>query len=230
MLLALRPKLETWVSVGVGGASLLFGAGQDKKARKRENEQAAFTSQVEAARERRIANTQAQIDRVYDAPGRRQQLDSYATALRGYYGEQLGRRRTDEARNLKFALAKSGQTGGSVAVDSGKRLGDEFYEAALGQERNVQSSVAALKNADEQSRAALRAQASQGLGVTQAATRALQAQQSTLAAADSQARGTGLGDVFAQTAGTYRAINERAALQRGLGYNARRADLYGRVA
>lgn len=230
MLLALRPKLETWVSVGVGGASLLFGASQDRRAKKREAETAALTSQVEAARERRIGDAQAQIDRVYDSPARAQQLQTYATALRGHYGQQLGQRRADESRNLKFALAKAGQTGGSVAVDSGRRLQQEFYDAALDRERSVQSSVARLKAQDEASRASLRAQAASGLGVTQAATRALQTQSSSIAGANAEARGAGLGDVFGQTAATYRAINERAALQRGLGYNARRNDLYGRVA
>lgn len=219
----------TWAAAAVGGASLVFGASQDKKARKREAEAGDLTALVNSARDKRIADTQGQIDRVYASPARQQQYTSYGNALRGYYGEQLGRRRTDEARNLKFALAKGGQTGGSVAVDSGKRLGDEFYEAALGQERNVQGSVNALKNADEQQRLALRAQAGQGLSVTQGASRGLEAQRSTLAAADSQARSVGLGDVFTGTAATYRNINERAALQRGLGYNARRSDLYGRA-
>ncbi len=219
----------SWVSIGVAGGSALLGAagtGKEHRRQARAEGIANATAEGERGRDRLIGITRGQIDNAFDAPGRQQQYATYANALRGYLGEQLGRKKLDTSRQLKFALAKGGQVGGSVGVDANRRLGDEFMQASLGNERQVQQSTNALMNQDEQSRNALKAMAGQGMNVTTAGRRATDVIQQNMEAAGVDARVKGLGDVFKDTAGTYRAINERDALRAG--YAQRRADLYGR--
>lgn len=217
----------TWVAAGVGIGSTVLGAVGGRKDRKRNDRLAANQAAYEADRDQRTALTRSHIDNIFDSPRRLKQRQSFATNLRGQLDSDLGRRRVDTQRDLKFALARGGQTGGKFAIDTNRRLGDEFAEAAIQNERTVAGEVAQLQGQDEQARNALKQLASTGMSLTDATRRAGVAQQNTLATADTAARARGLGDVFADTARTYKAINERAELRRGYGYNNRRADLYG---
>jgi hypothetical protein len=221
----------TWVSVGVAGGSALlggFGANKQKKRQDQLDAQAGVQAQFEREQDARTRLARGQIDAAYDSPRRQAGYDRYANALRGYLGTELGRRKVDTGRNLKFALAKQGLTGGSVDVDTTRRLGDEFAQAALMNERSVQGGLADLRNTDEASRIALHNMAGQGMNATTAGRRAVEGFQQNAALAANDARVKGIGDVFSDTAATYKAINERAALRRGYGYNASRSDLYGR--
>ena len=218
----------TWVSAGVAIGSTVLGGISGSKEKKRQKALQNQTAAVEADRDARTKLVRGQIDTVFDSPKRQAQHAQFGESLRGYLGSQLGRKQTDAVRNLKFALAKQGLTGGSVDVDSGRRLGEEFSDAAIGNERTVAGEVAQLRSQDEQQRNALKAMASSGMGLTEANRRASEAAQQGLATADYGARVKGIGDVFADTAATYKAINERAAMRSGYGHNARRADLYGR--
>jgi hypothetical protein len=217
----------TWVAAGVGIGSALFGGQQAKKEKKRQAQLGADQEAFEGDRNARIDLARGQIDSVFDSKRRLGQQTKFAGNLRGYLGSELGRKSTDASRQLKFAMARGGQTGGKVAIDTNKRLGDEFAEAAINNERTVQSELAQLKAQDEQARNALKQMAGSGMSLTEANRRALVAGQNTLATADNVARVRGIGDVFADTAKTYKGINERAELRRGYGFNQRRADLYG---
>jgi hypothetical protein len=214
----------TWVAVGVAGASLISGKGAEKKA-DRANRAAESR---EAARQDQIGRTTQLIDYAYDNPARKKQYDDFATALRGFYGEDLGRQKADADRNLKFSLARSGLTGGSAAVDTGKRLGDEYVRGTLESERRTQGSLADLMSADQSSRLNLINMAQSGMDATTGATRAAEAMRSNIGSATSQSRAQGLGDIFAGTTGLYNRQREEAGRRRALGYDATRQDLYGR--
>jgi hypothetical protein len=217
----------SWVTVGVSAGSALLGGAQAKKEKKRQREREGAQSQLEADRQRRIDMTRGAIDRTFEGPGRQQQYADYATAMREQLGSELVRQKRDAARNLKFSLAKAGQTGGSQAVDANYRLGEEFQRGALQNERNVQGGVASLRGADEQARNNLLALADSGLDLTSALRRSGQMQASNLGNANINALQQGMGDVFAETGKTYKAINERVAQRRGFGYRTNRNELYG---
>lgn len=217
----------SWVTVGVTVGSALFGGQQAKKEKKRIAGEEADAAAYEGDRQQRIDVTRGRIDAAFDDPRRQKQYEDYANAMRDYMGTELVREKRDAARNLKFALAKAGQTGGSQSVDANAQLGNEFQRGALQNERQVQGSVADLKGADELSRQSLLSLADNGLDLTSALRRSSTALSSNLGNANLNAMATGLGDVFADTAKTYKTINERVAQRRGFGYKTNRSELYG---
>lgn len=215
----------TWVTLGVGVGTAVIGGSQAKKAKKQQDKLAASNEAFEADRQRKIGVVQGQVDAAYNAPGRQQQYNTFASALRDFYGQALDKKKLDATRALKFGLAKQGQIGGSLAVDRNRRLGEELTDASTANERSVQSALAGLKQSDEASRIALRNEAAGGLSLSQAARRSTEAQQQNLGTADVTARAKGVGDVFSDTLAAYKAINDRKALAGG--YNAARSNLWG---
>lgn len=217
----------SWVTVGVGVGTALLGGREARKEkgaiRKREQLEAGY----EAERQAKTDATRGVINRSFDSPQRQRQYADYATAMREYMGGELVRKKRDAARNLKFALAKAGQIGGSQQVAGETQLGNEFQRGALENERRVQGSVAQLKGADEQSRNSLLALADSGLDLTSATRRSQSMLANNMGNANLSALQTGLGDVFADTAAVYKSINERAAQRRGFGYKTNRQELYG---
>jgi hypothetical protein len=158
---------------------------------------------------------QQQVENAYNNPARTAGYNTFANALRSFYGTQLDRQKLDASRMQKFGLAKQGQIGSSQAVDRNRRLGDTYAEAALNNERNVQGSVASLQGSDEAAKNALKSEAGQGLTLDQAGMRTSESLRQNLGTADVTARATGIGNVFADTAATYKAIRDRNALAGG---------------
>ena len=150
----------------------------------------------ERARQARIQQTTAQVNSIFDSPERQAQYGKYGDALREYYAQDVNRQKTVADRDLKFAMARSGNTGGSVAVDSGRRLGQEYTKGLLSAERQAQGQVANLMNQDEQARSNLIGLAQAGLGATQAAQQAAGALRANLMGAESAGKMQSLGDLF----------------------------------
>lgn len=217
----------SWVTVGVTVGSAIFGGQQAKKEKKRLAREEQEQGLYESDRQARIDVTRGVIDNTFNSPKRLKQYEDYANALREHSGTELVRQKRDAARNLKFALAKAGQTGGSQSVDANAQLGEEFQRGALQNERDVQGSVADLKTGDELSRQSLLQLADGGLDLNTALQRSSTALSSNLGAANNTALAKGMGDVFADTAKTYKTINERVAQRRGFGYKTNRNELYG---
>lgn len=174
----------------------------------------------EAARSARVSSNVSRINSAF--AGRESQYADFVNALREQANTQLGRLRTDAARNTKFALARGGLTGGSAAVDAGGVLKREGDEAALGAEREVQSRLGSLRSADEASRLQMISLAQSGGDVGNAAQQTASALRANILGAQSNNLVQGLGDVFGQTAANYRAQQEAAARRRGL----KEAEIY----
>ena len=180
---------------------------------------------AEARRRAQIKQATTAIDRVFT--GRTGQLGEFADALRAQFGAEARKQKKVADRELKFALARGGLTGGSADVDARKLLGEEFQEGLLKGERGVQASLADLAAADEASRQNLIALAQGGASLssgTQAAARALQ---SNLAGAREDAAFTGLGDIFASTRDLYVKQQEAAARRLGLSESEIYSDPFG---
>lgn len=170
---------------------------------------------AEADRQARIRQTTARIDATFDSPERQRQYDDFVGAMRDYYTQDAQRQKVIADRNQKFALARSGLTGGSAAVDAGRTLSDEYNRGILSAERQAQGSLADLMSQDQQSRLNLIQLAQSGADVSTAGTNAANAMRVNIAGAQNSARSQGLGDIFGATAETYKRQQEAAERRRG---------------
>lgn len=180
--------------------------------------------QAEQWKQSQIDKTIDQINAIYDSDSRKQQISDYQTALQDYYLQDLNYQKTTADRDLKFALARSGLTGGSRQVDANRTLGEEYQKGILQAEQSAQSAASNLQSQDEQSRSNLLSLAQSGLSTTDAATRAASAMQSSLSSAKADAYGQGLGDIFTSVATTKK--NSEEQKQQRLA-NAQYTSLYG---
>jgi hypothetical protein len=143
-----------------------------------------------------IDQSQAQINAIFDNPQRQVDIDDFVNATRQYYQQDLDKQKANADRSLKFALAKSGLTGGSEQVDQQEQLGEAYAKGQLQAEQKALGAGANLQDADEQARQRLIALATSGLDATNAATQSAEALRSDLQSARSQANADSLGNVF----------------------------------
>ncbi len=169
-------------------------------------------AQVEADRQKRISGNVANINSAFS--GRQPQYDALGAALRERFNTDLARQRADATRQSKFSLARGGLSGGSAAVDAGRLLKREGQEGVLQAERQARAGVADLQAKDEQARTQLISLAQSGNDIGDAAAQTSQMLRANLAGANSLQNG--LGEVFGNTAKTYRAQQDAAARRRGL--------------
>lgn len=217
----------SFVTVGVAVGTAALAAKKARQARQDQQGDEVLSTAVEGQRQQKIDSTRGEIDRAFASPQRQQQYDQFLSNLRDYLGGQLVQKKRDSARNLKFALAKAGQTGGSVANDATLRLGQEYAQGAAENERTSQSELAQLKAGDESEHQRLLELAQNGLSATDGYRRSNESIANNFTTANIKGAGEGLGDVFKDTGATYRAINERAAIRRGFGAGVSRSSIYG---
>lgn len=185
---------------------MCLSGGSDKAARAAE--------QAERERQARIAQNVARINAAY--AGRERQYADFLDALRAHYTTDLNRQQAEAARQLKFALARGGLTGGSQAVFAGEELAREANRGAITAEQKAQGALSNLRASDEASRLSMISLAQSGQNIGDAATQTANALRANIGTAQSEGLASGLGDVFGGTAATYKAMKEAAALRRGL--------------
>lgn len=183
----------------------MCGGGDDaaKEAQKAENE-----------RQARISGNVTDINAAFR--GREPQYADFTNALRENYNSELNRQRTNATRQSKFSLARSGLTGGSAAIDTGRTLNREAQQGVLQAEREVQGKAAQLRGQDETSRLSMISLAQSGSDIGNAASQTANALRANIEGARNTNVAEGLGDVFGGTADIYRKQQEAAARRRGL--------------
>lgn len=179
------------------------GGNQQKEAQRYEEE-----------RQRRIQAAQRNIESVFASPQREADIQSFLNASRGYYREDVDRQQADAARALKFALARSGVTGGQFDADQNTNLGRAYQRGILEADRRAQSAAAGLRSADQQSKLNLFQLASQGLDNGTGATQAAQSLRNNLAQASADAREGSLGDLFSSFGKVYQTSIEQDEAKR----------------
>ncbi len=162
-----------------------------------------------AARQTQINQTVNSINQAYGSPARQQQYSQYGKALLGQYTNQLNQQQQINARDLKFAMARSGLTGGSAAADANTQLGMDYSQGLLNASQQAQGGVAALQNADINAKNQLTSLAEQGDYTGAIPTQIAQAQSTALGAAQNYSAANALGNAFNTTAGIYN--NEQTA-------------------
>lgn len=188
---------------------------------KQEAKQAAKdAATAEAQRQARISQNVSDINSAF--AGREGQYQDFGNALRSQYDDALALQRGEAQRQNKFALARGGLTGGSAAIDAGRQLQRENDQGVLQAERQVQKGVADLRSSDEQARTQLIGLAQSGNDIGNAGAQTAAIMRANLQGAGTTNPAMALGDVFGQTAQTYRAMQDAAQRRRGL----KEAQLY----
>ena len=112
--------------------------------------------------QQQIQQSVGQINSAFSNPNRQAQIDQYGQNLNNYYTGQVNQQEGINARNLKFANARSGLTGGSAAVDSNTQLQKDYTQGLLQASRQAQAGTSALQQADINSKNQLIGLAQQG--------------------------------------------------------------------
>ena len=173
---------------------------------------------AEAQRQAQIRGSVSRINAAFDDPSRQREIGDYLGATRQFYMNDLNRQKGETDRNLKFAMARSGQTGGKVAIDNAARVGQDYNRGVIESDRRAQSAAADLRSQDESSRLGLIQMAQSGLDATTGSSRALSALQNNLQAGRSTSTAQGLGDAFGTFANLFKRSQEAAAARRGEKY------------
>ena len=174
------------------------------------NNSAANAANVQqAAQQKAIQQSVAAITAAYNNPARQSQYNAYGTNLQNYYTGQVNDQEATNARNLKFANARSGLTGGSAAVDSNTQLQKDYTKGLLQASQQAQAGKAALQQSDVNSKNQLISLAQQGNYTGTIPTEVSQAQSASLGAAQNFGNANALNNLFAGTAGIYQ--NEQIA-------------------
>ena len=190
------------------------------------NDAAKEARRAEEERKAQVREATAAIDRAY--AGRGSQLQEFLNAMRSEFRTDAFKQKEEADRQLKFAMARGGLTGGSASADAGTKLGEEFTKGLLQGERQAQDALGRLRASDEASRADLIRLAQGGADVTTAASQAARALQSNLEGARASSLVTGLGDIFSSTRDLYKRQQEAAARRRGLAESEVFADPFSR--
>lgn len=187
---------------------------------------AAGAAQAEEAQ--RAAGIATNVKNINSAfANRGAQYDKYQTGLQGQYQTELDRQQGIASRNNKFALARSGLTGGSAAVDAGKLLSQDEQRGTLNAQQQVQGSVAKLRASDEATRQQEISLAQGGGDIGDAAIQTANGLRANIGNAQSTNISQSLGNVFGDVSQSYTNMNTAAALRRGIYAGSARASLYG---
>src|ERR1700741_4382818 len=96
-------------------------------------------NRAEQARQTAIKNTQGAVNQVFDNPKRQGEIADFVNATREFYGQDLSKQKATNDRELKFALARGGLTGGSTQVDQQRHLGEDYQRGLLEVDRKARA-------------------------------------------------------------------------------------------
>jgi len=173
------------------------------------NSAANAANAANAQRQAQINNTVNQIQSAYSSPSRAAQVNQYGTNLQNYYDTQVNNQEGINARNLKFAMARSGLTGGSAAVDSNTQLQKDYTQGLLQASQAAQAGVAALNQSDINAKNNMISLAEQGAYTGAIPQQTAEAQNASLQAAQNYGNANALGNLFSGTGQIYQ--NEQTA-------------------
>jgi hypothetical protein len=172
----------------------------------------------QAQQQASIAQSTAAVNSIFDNPSRTAQYNQLGSDTTAYYTQQLDNQNAINDRNMKFAQARGGQTGGSVATDQTAQAGKDYLAGVLDAQRRGQAASAGLESSDETERANLIAAAQGGESATQIASQSADALKSNLDTANSANTSNAFGDTFGDMASIYSSSQQAAALRNGQRY------------
>lgn len=168
----------------------------------------------EEARQAAIRRTQGAVNDVFSAPGRKADIADYVSAIREQYTGDLNEQKTDTDRNLKFALARGGLTGGSTQVDQQRNVAEGYTKGLLEVDRQARGAGAQVEASDQDARSRLIGLATSGLDSTSAASMAASSMRTSLEAGKSAAQTQSFGSVFGGLQDYFKQAAEAAVRRR----------------
>lgn len=180
------------------------------------NKAASEANRQEQQRTAKITAAQAKINSVFDDPNRAAEIQQVVSAVRQNQLDSLNQQKADNARQLKFSLARNGQVGSSVQADLNADQKRAYDQGVISVEQNSQGVGANLSAADQDSRARLISLASSGLDATTGAAQSAAALRSNLASARSNGLSTGLADSFTQFKDQFSRMRDDYQRRKGL--------------
>lgn len=187
-----------------------MGGGSDKA-----QKQAAAD---DAKKQADISNTISGINQIYDNPDRQKQYDQLTSDTTKYYTDDVNRQEAISARQLKFAQARSGLSGGSEQAYQGKMLGQDYDKAIIGATRKGQEAGANLRASDETTRNNLIGMAEAGLDAGTAENQATRSLQNNLLSNESTATADSLGSAFGDLSSIYQNSQDAKTARAGQKY------------
>jgi hypothetical protein len=185
------------------------------------NSAANAATQQQAQQQQQIQQSVQAINNAYDSPQRQAQYQQYYNNLNQYYTNQVNTQEATNARNLTFANARSGLTGGSEATDSNTQLQKDYTQGLLQATQQAQAGKSALQQSDVNAKNQMISLAQQGNYTGQIPVQASEAQSASLGAAQNYGQANALNNLFSGTAGIYQneqtAAANRAATQTPFG-------------
>jgi len=185
------------------------------------NAAAAQQAQQQAA----IQQSVDAINAAYNSPARQAQYQTYDTNLNNYYTNQVNTQEATNARNLTFANARSGLTGGSEATDSNTQLQKDYTQGLLQASQQAQGGTAALEQADTNAKNQQISLAQQGNYTGAIPQQAAQVQDANLQSAQNYGNANALNNLFTGTANIYG--NEQVAAANRKAQQTPIGSLYG---
>jgi hypothetical protein len=171
------------------------------------NAAAAANTQQQAA----IQNSVNQINSAYSSAGRQAQYQQYGNTLNQYYTNQVNENEANQARNVKFAMARSGLTGGSAATDANTQLQKDYTQGLLQASQQAQGGQAALQQSDINAKNQLVSLAQQGGNIGSIPGQVSAAQSAALGSAQNYGNANSLANLFGGTAQIYQNEQTQAA-------------------
>jgi hypothetical protein len=168
---------------------------------------------ADTARQQNIQAAIGQITQAYSSPQRQQQYTDFGKNLQNYYTGQVNEQEGTNARNLKFAMARNGLTGGSASVDANTQLQKDYTKGLLEASRQAQAGEANLQQSDVNAKNQMISLAQQGNYTGAIPQQVSEAQLASLGSAQSNLNPSALGNLFSNEAGLYSA-NQTAAANR----------------
>lgn len=175
--------------------------------------------------QQQIQQAVQQINAAYSSPSRTAQYDTYGKNLSDYYTGQVNTQEATNARNLKFAQARSGLTGGSAAVDSNTQLQKDYTQGLLTASQQSQAGKASLEQSDVQAKNQLIGLAQQGNFTGTIPGQVAAAQSASLGASQNYSNANAIGNVFSGTANIWQ--NEATAAANRRAQTSPIGSLYG---
>lgn len=180
------------------------------------NSNSATTAATNQAAQQ-AATVNNQINSINSAFANRQgQYNSYLSALNTSYQTQLQQQQASAGRQLKFSLARGGQTGGSIAAQQGGELQREEGQGQITAQEQAQAKLAGLQSSDVAEKQQMISLAESGANIGNAAQQTATALQANLNNAQTNLGPNTLGQVFGGITNTTNAMNTAYASRMGL--------------
>lgn len=154
-------------------------------------------------RQNNIADVTNRINAIFSNPARQKQNAAFGNATQGIAMDTLNRNFDNRARDLTFALARSGLTGGSAAVDEHDTLNNDYVRGVLNAITNKQNVLRSLRASDAAAQSGLLRQSSGAENIAGAGQQSISGLQNALEAQNSLIAPSMLGSLAGTAAQAY---------------------------